>query len=135
MAAWGRTLRVLLATPLLAIGLLLAVGTFSEEGRAGGSTVLAQAKQHVAAVLHVSSETGAAGVAEVKADAAIAPVKASTTSGETGSAGTVRRPGLPVPTCEVRMTHPARPRLTKLWCVRSRRRRPSQEAESHSAVR
>jgi hypothetical protein len=77
----GRALRVLLATPLLAVGLLLAVGTFSEDGRAESLTALAQAGQHVASVLH-TAQTG--GAHEVKADPA--KVKPTTASAETDSA-------------------------------------------------
>jgi hypothetical protein len=73
-AMTGRAMRVFLATSLLAVGLLLAVGTFSEDGRAESLTALAQAGQHVAS----------GGAHDIKADPA--KVKAATASGESDSA-------------------------------------------------
>ena len=80
-AMTGRAMRVFLATSLLAVGLLLAVGTFSEDGRAESLTALAQAGQHVASVLH-TAQTG--GAHDIKADPA--KVQAATASGESDSA-------------------------------------------------
>jgi hypothetical protein len=59
--AWGRhTLRALVLAPLLAVALLVAVATMSEEGRSRGILALAQVSEHVGAV--VKAATGATGV-------------------------------------------------------------------------
>jgi hypothetical protein len=75
--AWGRhTLRALVLAPLLAVALLVAVATMSEEGRSRGMSALAQVSEHVGAV--VNAATGATGAKAATGAASGGAVEGST---------------------------------------------------------